>query len=55
MYTKFLWITIAFSVFGGMCFMYLEVGADLEVKEKALEQHLMAREMLLFKLKFIDF
>lgn len=37
--------------------MYLEVGTDLMIKERALERHLMAREMLLFKFAsspFID-
>lgn len=53
--TKFLWITILFSVAGGLCFMWLEADQDLFNKERALERHLMAREMLLFKSVLLNF
>lgn len=33
--------------------MWLEAEVDLFLKERALERHLMAREMLLFKLDLI--
>lgn len=49
MATKLVWLTIGFTFFGGKMFMWLEIPADLESKQQALDDHLMSRDVFLFK------
>ncbi|KAI6226685.1 Protein CBR-TWK-11 [Aphelenchoides besseyi] len=47
--TKLFWITVTFTFLGGYIFMWLEIPADLAAKERALEHHLIARDVLLWR------